>query len=156
VEGYRDARAGRRPIEPAELWFALESDRYFRLPAIRLAESQARRGLPCWKYLFTWPSPALGGAVGSCHALEIPFVFGLDEASPVAAFVGSGPAARALSERMQDAWLAFAREGRPEAPGLPAWPEYDTATRATMLLGVECGMEADPLAAERRLWDGLV
>ena len=156
VEGYREARAGRRSTEPPELWFALESDRYFRLPAIRLAESQARRGLPCWKYLFTWASPALGGAVGSCHALEIPFVFGLDEGSPLAGFVGAGAEARALSERMQDAWLAFARDGHPAAPGLAAWPGYDPTSRATMLLGAECGIEPDPLGPERRLWDELV
>ena len=30
-----------------------------------------------YQYLFTWASPAFGGVAGSCHALEIPFVFGV-------------------------------------------------------------------------------
>jgi para-nitrobenzyl esterase len=156
VAGYRDARAGRASIEPRELWFAIESDRNFRLPAIRLAESRRRHGRHVWKYLFTWASPALDGAVGSCHALEIPFVFGLSGGEVVSGLVGDGEAARALSARMQDAWIAFAREGRPSAAGLPAWDAYDEGRRATMLLGAECRLEEDPFPAERALWEGLV
>ncbi|HKJ23964.1 MAG TPA: carboxylesterase/lipase family protein, partial [Myxococcota bacterium] len=148
VAGYRAARAGRASLaaggaslagaaslEPRELWFAIESDRNFRLPAIRLAESWQRHGRPCWTYLFTWASPALDGAVGSCHALEIPFVFGLAGGEMVAGLVGDGDAARALSARMQDAWIAFARDGSPSAEGLPAWDAYEASRRATMILG---------------------
>jgi len=156
VAGYRHARAGRASVEPRELWFAMESDRYFRLPAIRLAESQVRRGLACWKYLFTWASPALDGALGSCHALEIPFVFGLGEQSPLSHFVGEREAAGRLSGRMQAAWLAFARQGSPVSQDLPPWPGYDAERRATMVLGPDCRIESDPLGHERTLWEGLV
>lgn len=37
-------------------------------------------------------------------------------------------------------------------PG-PGWPAYDTARRATMLLGRECGGIDAPLAAEPRFWE---
>lgn len=156
IEAYREARAGRAAAAPRDLWFAIESDRYFRLPAIRLAESHERRGLPCWKYLFTWPSPAFDGTVGSCHALEIPFVFGLDGDAMLRGLVGDGPAARALATHMQDAWLAFAREGRPAAPGLPEWRPYRSGERETMVFGAESGLARDPFGAERAVWDGLI
>jgi len=162
VAGYRAARA-RRPahagpdaLAPRELWFAIESDRNFRLPAIRLAESRHCHGGPVWKYLFTWASPAFDGAVGSCHALEIPFVFGLAGGDVVSGLVGDGEAARALSARMQDAWIGFARDGRPAASGLPVWSPYDSVQRATMILGAECRVEHDPLGDERVLWDELI
>ena len=43
---------------------------------MQLAEAHARRQPATHAYLFTWESPALGGALGSCHALDVPFVFG--------------------------------------------------------------------------------
>lgn len=57
--------------------------------------------------------------------------------------------AEALATTMQDAWLAFARTGD------PGWPAYDPTTRATMLLGEQCAVVDDRLAAERLAWDGL-
>jgi len=156
VEGYREARAGRASTEPRELWFAIESDRNFRLPAIRLAESQARRGLPCWAYLFAWASPALDGAIGACHALEVPFVFGRTGDEPLRALVGECDAARSLSAAMQDAWLAFARVGGPGSEALPEWRVYDAGRRETLVLAAESRSVADPLSAERSLWDGLI
>jgi para-nitrobenzyl esterase len=57
---------------------------------------------------------------------------------------------------MQDAWLAFARDGRPAAAGLDAWPAYDEDRRATMVLGARCGVSDSPYEHERRFWDGLL
>ena len=62
----------------------------------------------------------MGGMLGACHALELGFVFGTHGEPGMADFSGSGPAADALSERMMDAWLAFAKSGDPstrERPG---------------------------------------
>ena len=155
VDGYRRARSGRTSVEPRDLWFAIESDRHFRVPAMQLAEAHANRQPATYAYLFTWESPALGGALGSCHALDVPFVFGGVEGGSVSKFVGDGPAVRTLSDRMQEAWLAFARTGRPAHPALGDWPAYEAKRRATMILGESCGWEAAPLEAERALWDSL-
>jgi carboxylesterase type B len=76
-----------------ELLAAIESDRVFRIPGVRLAEVQSRRERHTFNYLFTWRSPALGGALGSCHALELGFVFGTNHMPGMTAFAGSGPAA---------------------------------------------------------------
>jgi para-nitrobenzyl esterase len=142
-------RAARPDATPRELWLAMQGDRTFRMPAVRLLEAQRPHQPRCFAYLFTWESPAFDGALGSCHALEVPFVFGSLRDPRAARLVGDGPAARRLAERMQDAWLAFARDGD------PGWPAYDLAKRATLLLGRECLLESDPLGTERRAWDGL-
>lgn len=137
------------------VWDAVLTDRVFRIPAIRLAERQARHR-PTYMYLFTWSTPAFGGALGSCHALEIPFVFDNLDAPGAALFVGEvSPAMRAMATAMAGAWAAFARGGRPEAPGLPDWPSYDTDRRATMVLDETPEVVDDPFGDERLVWEDL-
>ncbi len=153
IQRYRAAREGRCDVSPRELWFAIETDRWFRIPATRLAEQHAAHQPATWAYLFTWKSPALGGMLGSCHALEIPFVFGCVDDRLVQRFVGDHPAVAGISQRMQDAWLGFARSGDPAHLELGAWPRYDAARRATMHFGEECRVEDAPFEAERVFWD---
>jgi para-nitrobenzyl esterase len=156
IDGYRAARSARgEPVTPSELWFAIESDRLFRIPSMRLAELQRARQPRTYAYCFTWESPYRGGVLGAAHALDIPFVFGAQDRPELTAFTGGGPAAQTLAERMQDAWLAFARTGDPAHPGLPPWPAYDGDRRATMLLGAACEVVDAPREAERRLWDAV-
>ena len=150
LAGYRAARAGQRTDDARELWLALQSDRVFRIPALRLLERQRPHQPRCFAYLFTWPAAAMDGLLGSCHGVEIPFVFGTLGEPRSAQLIGDGPAAWRLAEQVMDAWLAFARDGD------PGWPAYDLAKRATMVLGAECVLESDPLGAERRIWEGLL
>ena len=58
--------------------------------------------------------------------------------------IPSTPEARALAARVSGAWIAFARNGDPSTPELPAWPAYEPPTRATMLLDDESRVENDP------------
>ncbi len=132
------------------------TDQVFRIPAIRLLESQsAVRPDATFGYWFTWRTPAFDGRLGSCHALEIPFVF--DTMHRGGADVLLGPdAPPALSRAMQDAWIAFARHGHPDPEGaLGGWPAYDPDRRATMEFGDRIATVDDPDAAERQLWDGM-
>ncbi|TML38984.1 MAG: carboxylesterase family protein [Actinobacteria bacterium] len=150
---YTGARAGRgQPVTPRDLWVAVQSDLVFRLPAIRLAEAQARVGAPVHAYLFTWESPAFGGALRSCHALEIPFVWGTHVYPGISTFTGAGPEVDALAARMQQAWLSFARTGEPADGVTGAWPRYDAGRRATVVLGPGGTVEEAPLDEERRAW----
>ena len=108
IGSYEKARAQRgEPVAPADLFTAIETDRVFRIPGVRLAQVQPRHDANVYSYLFTWPSPAMGGVLGSCHALELGFVFGTNQMPGMAAFAGTGPAAEKLATQMQDAWLAF-------------------------------------------------
>jgi para-nitrobenzyl esterase len=68
-------------------------------------------------------------------------------------FAGKGPTAEALATRVQDAWIAFARTGDPSHAGIGAWPAYDSAARATMILDRECRVEPAPREPERAVWD---
>ena len=71
-------------------------------------------------------------------------------------FAGTGPEAERLSQRMMDAWIAFARSGDPTHPELPDWPTYDARTRVTMLFDQNCERCDAPLDAERAAWDGIL
>lgn len=146
---YRDARRRRgEPHAPIELYAAIHTDRSFWVPAVRLAEAQAAHEPRTFVYRVDQESPMLGGALGACHAVELPFVFGTHELPGGDQFAGRGPQVEALSARMMDAWLAFARTGD------PGWPAYEVARRTTQLFGPSCGVEDDPHAEERRLWEG--
>lgn len=156
IDVYRAARAARgEGVEPGELWFAMESDRTMRHPAMRLAGLHAAHQPQTYAYLFTWLSPALGGLLGACHALELPFVFGTLDHPLIRPFAGKGPDARRLAEQIQDAWIAFARTGRPSHAGIGDWPGYDATHRRTMILDRRCRVEAAPREAERAFWDAL-
>jgi len=152
----REALAAYRRRSPFESYVALRSDEYFRIPAIRLAEAHARYQGATYCYLFDFRAPSMPRALGSCHALDLPFVFGAQR-HPVLLplFLGSRRAAR-LGRRMQDAWIAFARHGKPEHDGFEQdarrWPAYDEARRATMWLAPTCRVEPAPLDDERRFW----
>ena len=153
VAAYRQARD---EASHDDLWTAILTDRIFRIPAIRLAEAQlAHQPEHTFVYLFEWASTAFDGRLGSCHALEIPFLFDALDKPGAEMFTGPG-APRDLAVAMQEAWLAFARTGDPSHPGLPEWPAYDVASRATMHLGDPCHLEHDPGPTERAAWDGVL
>jgi para-nitrobenzyl esterase len=131
----------------------LFTDQVFRMPAIRLADAQrAHRPDDTRMYLFSWASAAMGGRLGACHAIELPFVFGTLDVPGMAMLLGPGDPPTALSEAVMDAWVAFARTGDPNHAGLPKWPAYDGTTRQTMELGTDLRVLGDPAGAIRRLW----
>jgi para-nitrobenzyl esterase len=148
VKAYHNARTRRGDgTSRFELLSAILSDFMFRMPALRMAESQQLHGTPVYSYLFTWTSPALGGALGACHALDLGFVFGTYDD----VFCGKGAEADRLSRNMQDGWIAFARTGDPSCEGLGTWPRYGEG-RSTMILGKECFVKEAPYDDERRAW----
>jgi len=66
------------------------------------------------------------------------------------------PETQALSEKMMDAWIAFARDGNPNHENIPEWPAYDAENRATMVFGEHCEVVNAPFDKERAAWDGLL
>jgi len=93
--------------------------------------------------------------LGSCHALEVPFVFGNLGADGIGMLVGDAPPA-SLADALQASWLAFARTGDPSNDVLGEWPAYDTDRRATMELDAEPRVVEDPEAERRELWATVV
>ncbi len=142
ISDVSEARSGRgEPVTPRDLWTAIATEHVFRVPTICLADAHAavaQPGVGTYCYLFTWESPAFGGILGSCHALEIPFVFGTVRNPMVQTFSGGGDDAFALSAAMREAWTSFARSGAPEGDGVsPAgtWSNWDPIRRPTTVLG---------------------
>jgi para-nitrobenzyl esterase len=152
AEALATYRRARPAASPAELWSAIMTDSVFRMPAIRLLEAQAaNRPDDTFAYWFTWATPAFDGRLGSCHALEIPFVFNT-LTSPGADLLLAGDPPESLALAMQDAWIAFARTGNPSHDGIGEWPAYDATRRATMEFSTQVGIVDDPGADERSLW----
>ncbi|HET6795350.1 MAG TPA: carboxylesterase/lipase family protein [Acidimicrobiales bacterium] len=152
---YRRVRSRRgQGTSPADVVMAVQTDRMFRQHSIALAETHGATQPDVWMYLFTWPSTAFGGALGACHALELPFVFGTLE-GPTSTLTGVGEAADHLSEVMQDAWIRFAREGAPGTPDGVDWPRYEPGDRLTLELGRRVEVLLAPEEEERLLWSEL-
>ena len=154
VEGYHDARVARgEAASPHNVWTAITTDFVFRLPLLSLLLAHRKFQSKVYSYLFTWESPFMGGAFGSCHGLEIPFDFGTVDNPAIQVFTGNGPRVSTLSDAMQHAWVAFARGDDPSCDEVGAWLPYDPVRRSTMVFGPETGLEDDPRGAERSIWD---
>jgi para-nitrobenzyl esterase len=149
IETYRNARIMRgESASAAEIMSAINTDRMFRQTVLRLLEAQCKYDQPAYNYLFTWESPAMGGKLGACHALEIGFIFGTYQKD----FCGEGPAADRLSLQMQDAWTSFAHKSNPTCKSLGEWPQY-CSDRFTMILGEKSHIEAATHEDECRVWE---
>ncbi|MFE9409035.1 carboxylesterase/lipase family protein [Streptomyces sp. NPDC006704] len=135
----------RRPdAVPGELFDAVTTDWFYRIPALRVAESVPGTHV----YEFARRSPAHGGRLGACHASELAYVFDRLHDPAYAAMLGPRPP-QALADAMHGAWVAFAKTGD------PGWAPYDTERRTTRVFGTEPGLEHDPRGDERALWEGV-
>lgn len=139
----------------------LQTDALYRLRALRAAElhSQATPGEDqghTYAYQFNWKSPCCDGKLGAIHGLDLIFAFGNLGFYPIALGIQDGridPAVQRLSNQMADAWLNFARSGKPSSDLLPAWPEYEPGARQTMVFDKESKVVADPGGKLRKLWE---
>jgi para-nitrobenzyl esterase len=150
-------RAERGDPSPDDLWVAICTDVVFRMPMISLVEAHRPHAPGTWVYRFSHETPAFGGALGACHAIEIPFVFDVLHRRGVDQFVGPiDDRARALAHATSGAWLAFARYHQPGHEGLAPWPEHDLDRRPVMDLGPDQQVLDDPDGATRELWQSLM
>jgi len=144
LSGYRAAHPG---ANAGELLSAIQTDWYWRIPAVRLADAHASTArASTYMYEFAWRSPQFGGRLGAAHSMEIPFVFdtlGLG----TEALLGQAPP-QSLATAMHAAWVAFA------AKGDCGWPKYNRARRPTMHFDATLEIKEDPLAAKVALWKG--
>ena len=157
ADAYRAARAARgEDASLPETWLAISTDCVFRAGALKLAELHAAHTPDVFVYEFGWKGTTPGKPQGAIHAIELPFVFGTFDVAEIGAIAGRTAAAHALSERVQDAWLSFARNGRPRAAGLPEWPRYAPPRRATLQIAERSTLADAPREAERALWDDII
>jgi len=145
VDLYKKGRPGVSNIDVALI---LESDVRFRPGVVTEAELKSAQKAPVYMYYFAWRSPVHDGKLKTFHTLEIPFVTGnVDNATSM---TGTGQDRYPLEDKMSAAWAAFARTGSPNHKGLPNWPKFDPAQRATMIFNNECKVVNDPNGEERK------
>lgn len=141
---YAANRPGAEPVRIAE---AMETDRFFRLPALSFAHAQADWG-EVWVYRLDWS----GTDYGACHVMDVPLVFDRADHPATRVLVGDKPP-HELARALHDAWVAFARDGRPQSELLPPWPRWNRM-RPTMLIDAPAScVSYDPAGNERRVWD---
>ncbi|MFX1488071.1 MAG: carboxylesterase/lipase family protein [Promethearchaeota archaeon] len=156
IDIYKNARRGKFSIEPMDLLDAIATDSLIRIQAIRFLEAQSSHHPNTFNYIFNFTCPKFDGALGCPHGIELPLIFNTLNATGVPDFVGQGTDIENLSEKVMDAWIAFAHTGNPNHEGLPEWPSYDSEKRATMFLGKECKVVNAAFDKERHAWDGLL
>jgi para-nitrobenzyl esterase len=148
-------RRNRPTAATHEIAFAIETDRYFRIPAVRMADAQAAHNRDTWMYQFVWRTPVRGGHFGACHFLEVPFVLDQFDNDVARGFIGDA-APDGLAAAMHGAWVAFAAHGDPGLAAIPGWARHDAGRRPTMIFGAVTRQVDDPDGDERQLWDGIL
>jgi para-nitrobenzyl esterase len=129
-----------------EIYAAIASES-FRRPALEQAARKAMlNAASSYVYVYNWHTPMLDGRPGTFHACDLVFTF--DNAVRCYQYSGLRPEALAMSKRISSAYVAFARTGNPNHPGLPHWPAH-TRDGATMVFDdvskVRYGLEAEGL-----------
>jgi para-nitrobenzyl esterase len=136
-----------RPNESAkDLISAVSTDTGFRQRAISFAEQRVSANQPTWMYWFTWQTPAMGGILGCCHALDIPFAFGNLEAPGAEMFLGDGSDRQPIADRFSAEITQFAHHGH------PSWAQYDMDTRSTLRIDTKTELILDPEQEIRALF----
>ncbi len=96
----------------------------------RAVARSASRMAPTWRYRFTRVSP-FGESLrmGSFHGAEVAYLFGRVELGERYHEVDMR-----LARRLRAYWIAFCRNGDPNADGLPAWPGYEAKSDRFLIL----------------------
>jgi para-nitrobenzyl esterase len=129
---------------------AVTAEEYW-IPSMRAADAHLKGGGSALMYRldFSETSGFLRGY--AFHSLDVRLVWNRPS------LLAANPTAEAdLARQMYQAWIAFLREEAPAAPGVPAWPEYNSTTRPTMVFDTQNHVEQKPEEAELRLWDGVL
>ena len=136
-----------RPTEtPKQLISSVRTDTAFRQRAQRLAEQHANHSNPTWMYWFTWATPAFGGILGSCHALDVPFAFDNLNTPGTDMLTGDGVERAGIAKRFADEMVQFAKASE------PTWPGFDTEFRQTLEINTQMNVRTDPEGEIRSLF----
>jgi para-nitrobenzyl esterase len=138
-------RKTRPKATPSEIYFTISA---FPTNAMTQAQRKsAQNKAAAYLYYLTWRTPIQNGLRLSPHTIEIPFAFNNQWLLPE--LVGTGPELQVLADRVNGAWVAFARTGNPNNPHIPKWPAYNGTERSTMVINNEWKVVNDPNREER-------
>ncbi|NVO26683.1 carboxylesterase/lipase family protein [Donghicola sp. C2-DW-16] len=143
--------------DPSGLWFRMFSDYSMGAWSNTILDVRSATGAaPVYAYRFDWMTPIMEGKLYSPHTIEIPFAFDNVTTDAGRIMTEGGAEAVALAQTVSEAWVNFAKTGKPAAASLPDWPEYTPETRQAMHLNVDSSVDTyiDPRAFD--LFKGLL
>lgn len=129
---------------PGDIYAQIMSDYTFRMPALNIARMMSRNQ-NTWFYNFSWRSLAYNGRLGAAHFVDVPFTFGTIHTKEAETFIGTNPP-QSLSDRMNNAWVAFAKYGN------PGWPQYSDKDKKTMIFDTKSRVETRADQQITALW----
>ncbi len=133
-----------------ELFSSVLTAYQFLVPSIRYADAHSKASGKTFMYEFGWPSSVANGTYGAYHGLGLPFVFNnLEIVTGDRGMLGSKGGPPDLAEKMQNAFVQFAKSGN------PGWEAYNSSDRKIMFIDNTWQMQANPHAKEVTIWDGV-
>lgn len=134
---------------PTYLWIQMISGRVMQGSEFVATAKAAKGRAPAYVWFMTWETPVEGGALKTPHTMEIPFaLYNFDK---VRTYVGEGPAPKHMADQIAGAWVAFARTGKPDHPGIPHWPPFNATQRPVMEFNLVSRVVDDPLSEVRQI-----
>ncbi len=150
IDAFRSEHPNANPFQ----LFSIISVSSTRATAIKQAKLKAALGqAPAYLYWFTWQTPILDGRPMAFHCAEISFCF--DNAEVCDTMTGAGPGARALGEKVSQAWIDFAKKGDPNHAGLPRWSPVSSDKAPTMIFDEVCEVKDFPDRAAQQIMDSV-
>ncbi|MCB5177946.1 carboxylesterase/lipase family protein [Streptomyces antimicrobicus] len=143
-------RAAHPEATPSDLLEAVSSDALFRIPSLHLAEANTTAGGTLYLFELALPAPAMNGALGACHGLDLPLAFGTLSSPMGEQFLGTPPAPEVVqaSRELQEAWVRFTTTGD------PGWPAFTPRHQLTRVLDVHSTTTRYPEQSSRDIWAG--
>ena len=131
-----------------DIGIRVASDRAEVEPARHVARVLTKQGQPVYLYRFSYVATSMRDQwPGATHASEVPYVFDTVKARYGAALT---PADEAMAKAIIDRWVAFAKTGKPEVAGGPAWKPFDPQHELIFNF-TERGLIAEPDPLKQRL-----
>lgn len=125
-----------------DIWSRIASAPVREAAVMQARSKAALQRASAYLYWFTWQTPIFDGRPRAFHCAEIPFVFcNTDRCDTM---TGGGSRARALSAKIADAWIEFARTGNPNHAGIPRWSPLTADAAPTMIFDDRTYLAGNP------------
>lgn len=126
-----------------EAYIELLTAAYMFYPHRILWEEYSKGGAPVYQYLFSQTSE-LYPELGAFHALDLAYFFNNLDIGNTREYIVGENAPKQVADDMTDAFVSFARSGKPKIEGVPDWPQYSDTERAVVEFTSPSKLVSDP------------